>query len=180
MIRRGWWRRAAQRLVWRAPRAVAWRSPCGGRKRSARDDGQILLLALGYTLIAFTLVAVAVDATAVHLARTQLLDAADAAALDAADAVDPAGVYTGGLARDVPLTDAAVRDQATSYLSSYRAPSRLNGIGLTGGTGSPDGATAVVELTGTVRLPVAAPVVAAFAGGITVTVRSTARAELRP
>jgi hypothetical protein len=146
----------------------------------AHDDGQILLLALGYALIALALVAVAVDATAVHLARTQLLDAADAAALDAADAVDPASVYAGGLARDVPLSDAAVREQATTYLSSYQSPSRLDGIGLTGGTGSSDGTTAVVELTGTVRLPIAAPVVAAFAGGITVTVRSTARAELRP
>jgi hypothetical protein len=121
-----------------------------------------------------------VDATAVHLARTQLLDAADAAALDAADAVDPAGVYAGGVQRVVPLSDAGVRAQAATYLSSYRAPSRLSGIGLTGATGSPDGATAVVELTGTVRLPLAAPVVAAFAGGIAVTVRSTARAELSP
>jgi hypothetical protein len=149
--------------------------------RPAREDaGQILLLALGYTLLAFALVVVAVDATAVHLARTQLLDAADAAALDAADAVDPASVYAGGVHRVVPLSDAGVRAQAAAYLSSYRAPSRLSGIGLTGGTGSPDGATAVVELTGTVRLPLAAPVVAAFAGGIAVTVRSTAQAELSP
>ena len=166
----------------RPPGAPIPRSTRGpGRWRSTtQDDGQILLLALGYTLIAFALVAVAVDATAVHLARTQLLDAADAAALDAADAVDPASVYAGGLGRDVPLSDAAVRDQAATYLSTYQAPSRLSGIGLTGATGSPDGATAVVELTGTVRLPIAAPVVAAFAGGISVTVRSSARAELGP
>jgi hypothetical protein len=144
------------------------------------DDGQILLLALGYALLAFALVAVAVDATAVHLARTQLLDAADAAALDAADAVDPADVYAGGLGSDVPLTAEGVRGQARTYLASYDPPSRLRGIQLLDGTGSPDGATAVVELSGTVRLPIAAPVVASFAGGITVTVRSTARARLRP
>ena len=144
------------------------------------DDGQILLLALGYALLAFALVAVAVDATAVHLARTQLLDAADAAALDAADAVDPADVYAGGLGTDVPLTAEGVRGQARTYLASYDPPSRLSGIQLLEGTGSQDGATAVVELSGTVRLPIAAPVVASFAGGITVTVRSTARARLRP
>jgi Putative Flp pilus-assembly TadE/G-like len=144
------------------------------------DDGQILLLALGYAMLAFALVAVAVDATAVHLARTQLLDAADAAALDAADAVDPADVYAGGLGDDVPLTSEGVRAQARTYLASYDPPSRLGGIQLLNGTGSPDGATAVVELSGTARLPIAAPVVASFAGGITVTVRSTARARLRP
>ena len=146
----------------------------------SNDDGQILLLALGYALLAFALVAVAVDATAIHLARTQLLDAADAAALDAADAVDAADVYAGGLGGDVPLTGEGVRSQARTYLSSYDPPSRLGGIRLLDGTGSPDGATAVVELSGTVRLPIAAPVVASFAGGMTVRVRSTARAQLRP
>lgn len=50
----------------------------GGDTRS--DDGQVALLVLVYTLISLSFVAVAVDATAVHLARTQLLDAADAAA----------------------------------------------------------------------------------------------------
>jgi uncharacterized membrane protein len=154
------------------------------RRWSARgqadDDGQILLLALGYTLLAFTLVAVAVDATAVHLARTQLLDAADAAALDAADAVNAADVYSSGLSEDVPLTGRGVRAQALTYLASYEPPSRLGTVLLLPGTGSPDGATAVVELAGTVRLPIAAPVVSSFAGGITVSVRSTARARLRP
>ena len=150
------------------------------RVRCADDGGQILLLALGYTLVAFALVAVAVDATAVHLARTQLLDAADAAALDAADAVDAGSVYVGGLGSDVPLSGEAVRSQAETYLSRYEPPSRLQAVGLTGGTGSPDGISAVVELSGRVRLPIAAPVVASFVGGITVTVRSTARARLQP
>jgi Putative Flp pilus-assembly TadE/G-like len=156
------------------------RPSSSNRPRSGDEDGQILLLALGYTLIAFALVAVAVDATAVHLARTQLLDAADAAALDAADAVDAGTVYASGLGRDVPLSAEAVRDQAQTYLSTYEPPSRLEAVGLTGGTGSPDGVSAVVELSATVRLPIAAPVVASFAGGVTVTVRSTARARLAP
>jgi uncharacterized membrane protein len=149
-------------------------------RRVRDDDGQILLLALGYAMLAFALVAVAVDATAVHLARTQLLDAADAAALDAADAVDPADVYAGGLGDDVPLTSDGVRAQVRTYLASYDPPSRLAGVRVLDGTGSPDGATAVVELSATARLPIAAPVVASFAGGITLTVRSTGRARLRP
>lgn len=140
-----------------------------------------MLLILAYTLIAFSLVAVAVDATVVHLARTQLLDAADAAVLDAADALDPSGVYGAGLGQDaVPLTDDAVRSQARTYLSTYTPPSRLDQIVLQQGTGTDDGASATVVLSGRVRLPVAAALVTSLSDGITVTVRSTARADLQP
>ena len=150
----------------------------GLRRRD--DDGQIALLVLVYTLIALSLVAVAVDATAVHLARTQLLDAADAAALDAADALDEGAVYVSGLSTDLPLSNATVRAQATRYLSSYDAPARLDQVELGAGTGSTDGASASVELSGRVRLPIAASVVAAWHGGIQIRVRSSARTSLLP
>ena len=148
--------------------------------RAGRDDGQVALLILVYALIALSLVAVVVDATAVHLARTQLLDAADAAALDAADAVDEEAVYAGGLAAAVPLTSASVRDQAATYLSSYAAPSHLDDVVLGARTGSPDGASATVELRGRVRLPIGGAVMATWRGGILVTVASTARTTLVP
>ena len=150
------------------------------RLRRKDDEGQIALLVLVYTLIALSLVAVAVDATAVHLARTQLLDAADAAALDAADALDESVAYAGGVGRDLPLTDASVRDQASRYLSSYDPPSRLDQVRLGADTGSTDGTGATVELSGRVRLPIAASVVAAWSGGITITVRSNARTAVLP
>ncbi len=148
--------------------------------RGGPDDGQVTLLVLVYALIALSLVAVVVDATAVHLARTQLLDAADAAALDAADAVDDRAVYAGGLADAVPLTTASVRDQATTYLSSYAVPSHLDDVVLGDRTGSPDGASATVELRGRVRLPIGGAVMATWRGGVLVTVTSTARTTLAP
>ena len=150
------------------------------RLRRRDDEGQIALLVLVYTLIALSLVAVVGNATAVHLARTQLLDAADAAALDAADAIDEADVYTSGIRGDLPLTNAMVRDQASRYLSSYDPPSRLDRVQLGAGTGTTGGASATVELNGRVRLPIAASVVSAWAGGITITVRSSARTALLP
>ena len=76
------------------------------RQRSEGDDGQVLLLTLVYTLIAFSLIIVVVDATAVHLARTQLLDAADGTALDAADGIDASGTYG---AADAPPSSTGAR-----------------------------------------------------------------------
>ena len=149
-------------------------------RTSEGEDGQIMILLLGYVVIALTLVFVAVDITAVHLARTRLFDACDAAALDAADAVDRTSVYQHGVTTAVPLTDDTVRDAATTYLASYVVPPRIQDLRLAAGTGTPDGRTAVVELTATVRLPWLGPVVQAWSGGITISVRSQARADIDP
>jgi hypothetical protein len=137
-----------------------------------------MLLVLGYTLIAFLLVVVAVDVTAVYLARTQLRDTADAAALDAADAAYPPSVYSEGVNESVPLSDATVRTAARAYLSAYRPPHRVDLVRLDQPTGSPDGRTAVVALTGRVHLPMLGPVVAAWSGGVTVRVEARARADV--
>ena len=88
--------------------------------------------------------------------------------------------YAGGVGRDLPLTNASVRDQASRYLSSYDPPSRLDQVELGASTGSTDGTGATVELSGRVRLPIAASVVAAWSGGITITVRSNARTAVLP
>jgi hypothetical protein len=152
------------------------------------DDGQVMLLTLVYTLIAFSLIIVVVDATAVHLARTQLLDAADGAALDAADSIDAPGTYGAAdapasspeepAAHHLVLTDASVRDEVAQYLSTYEPPSRLDQVAVVAGTGTSDGESATVVLTGRVRLPIGGVVVAGWSDGIDVTVTSTARAPV--
>jgi uncharacterized membrane protein len=144
------------------------------------DDGQILILLLGYVVVALSLVVVAVDITAVHLARTQLLDICDAAALDAADTDDPATIYQHGVGTTVPLTDESVQAAVRSYLHDTVPPARTERVVLDADTGTPDGATAVVELSGRVRLPLLGPIVRTWSGGVTVTVRSRARADVDP
>jgi hypothetical protein len=150
-----------------------------GRGRS-EDDGQIMILILGYVMIAVLLVIVAVDTTALYLARTQLRDAADATALDAADAADAGAVYRAGVHDDVPLTDETVRASARTYLETYLPPNHVDRMQLGAATGSPDGRTAVVQLSARVRLPLLGPVVSAWSGGITLTVESRARADVDP
>ena len=154
------------------------RGPAAEPARDAGDEGQIMILVLGYALIAFLLVVTAVDVTAVYLARTQLRDAADAAALDAADAAYPPSVYSEGVGGTVPLTDATVRAAVGSYLSAYRPPGHVEQVRLGSATGTPDGQTAVVALSGRVRLPLLGPVVAAWSGGVTMSVQARARADV--
>jgi hypothetical protein len=146
----------------------------------ARDDrGQISVLLLGYALIALAVVLTATSATAVHLARHRLLTVADGAALDAADALDRRRFYAevGGAGpapdRVVSLSRESVRASATAYLQVAGEP---DDVRVAEPTGSPDGSTAEVTLTTTVRLPF----VSALIGrrrGIAVTVTSRARAR---
>lgn len=124
-----------------------------GCARGSDDAGQILLLSLVYGLIALLLILVVVSASGVHLERKRLLGLADAAALDAADAIDELryfAVVDGGNSVDVvPLSGETVRDSVTAYLARQEAGSRFDGLAVGAGTGSPDGETAVVVLTAT-------------------------------
>ena len=119
-----------------------------------------------------------VDVTAVQLARGRLFDAADGAALDAADALDDGSAYRAGLDKTVPITDGSVRQSAAAYLAVQPRPNGISSWVLAGGTGSPDGQTAVIRLSGTVDIPIAASVLSAFGGSLQITVESRARSGL--
>lgn len=107
---------------------------------------------LALCLIGSVLILGTITVTSAQLARMRLLDAADAAALDAADTVSDV-VYVSGVRRGRPLTDAAVVQSASAYLSARRCRADAN-LDHRPGTGSPDGTSAVVVLTGTAELPI--------------------------
>lgn len=144
----------------------------------AADSGQISVLLLGMVTIALTLVIGVVGATSVQLSRIHLLDAADAAALDASDAIDEESLYRTGLGPGVPLTDEGVARAAAEHLAARQLPQRVAGWWVASGTGSPDGRTAVVRLQGQARIPVVSRVLSRFGGAVTITVQSRARSEL--
>lgn len=151
-----------------------------GRGRPARpgdDDGQVLLLLLVYALIGVVLITVVASASAVHLQRKRLLALADAAALDAADALDDRAFYApGGVAPGdgVPITDASVRASVQTYLVA-RGPTGLGQVAVADPTGTPDGATAEVTLAGVAQVPLVSVVLEGWGGGIPL--RATARAR---
>lgn len=148
------------------------------RRRAAAEDGNVTLLTLGFLIVVGMLIVVGIDLTAVQVARTQLWDAADGAALSAANSANEAAIYQGGLGGRVPLTSSGVAERAGRYLSADRKPTSVTSWRLGPGTGSPDGQTAEVVLTGHVELPILGVVAQAWSGGVEVTVRSSARATV--
>ncbi len=154
------------------------------------DDGQLLLLVLGCTLIVALLLTVVVDASRVFLAQRALSGAADAAALAGADAVDEAAFYDhsddvadGGGAGEVrelvPLDDAAARQAVDGYVTAAGLPARFEDLVVSTALGS-GGTSVTVTCSARVRLPFVNVVSAGHAGGYPVSVSASARSPLRP
>lgn len=150
--------------------------------RCAQDgeSGQISILLIGLVTVTLTIVMGVVGVTSVQLSRIQVLDAADAAALDASDALATERAYREGVGAGVPLSDHTVLQAAADHLSRRELPTRLTGWHIAAGTGSPDGRTAVVVVQGTARVPVVTPVLERLGGEVTITMTSSARSDLTP
>ncbi|MGB7818854.1 MAG: pilus assembly protein TadG-related protein, partial [Ornithinibacter sp.] len=143
-----------------------------------RDErGSISLFILGLTLVATLLIVGTVALTSAHLSRMRLLDVADGAALSAANALDDTA-YTQGVGESVPLSNASVRERATDYVAHRPRPAGILAWRLEPETGSPDGRTAVVALTGEAELPMVGGVLRELGVSVAISVRSRARADL--
>lgn len=145
------------------------------RARCRDDRGQLSILILGLTVVAMTLIIGGLAVTSVQISRMRLLDAADSAALGATD--DGAErIYDDGIATDLPLGDEMVQRSASAHLASRSRPHGLDSWEVAPGTGSPDGRTAVVVLSGEADLPLIGGLLHQLGGSVTVTVESQARA----
>lgn len=150
------------------------------RVRAARgEEGQIAVLIVGLFVLVLVLIFGGIDVTSAQLGRMRLLDVADATALDAADALDEGATYSRGVSDTPVLTNESVRAAAAAHLERTPRPPGLESWHLGTGTGTPDGRTAVVLLTGRATLPMSGWVLDALGGGVTITVESRARAPLR-
>ncbi|UZN04616.1 pilus assembly protein TadG-related protein [Cellulomonas sp. S1-8] len=165
------------------------RGPAGGVRRRWRDvrsgvrggadDGQVMILSLGFGVLAILLVLVITAATAVHLDRKRLLAIADLAALAAADQVSTR--YFGSAddrgPAGIPLTDETVRAAVEQYVRDHPEPSaRWDGVQVLEAT-APDGRSAFVRLGAVTRLPVLTSVLQPWSDGIELVVEGTARAS---
>ncbi|MBO3704135.1 MAG: hypothetical protein J5W83_16635 [Candidatus Accumulibacter sp.] len=87
-------------------------------------------------------------------------------------------VYTAGIGEAVPLDDGTVWAAAAENLAARPMPDRMQAWSLAPGTGSPDGMTAVVRVTGTAELPILSSAAEFIGRSITITVESRARADV--
>jgi len=142
------------------------------------EEGRILILVAGLFALLGLLIIGGVDVTSVQLARMHVLDAADAAAVHAADAVDKGSIYRGGVGRTVALSNASVQQAAAESLRSQSQPAHVAAWGLAPSTGTPDGRTAVVRVTADVQPPLLGGLLSFIGADVSVTVESHARADI--
>jgi Flp pilus assembly protein TadG len=83
------------------------------------EDGQVLVLIIGFLLLIFLLFTLAVDASQALIARRSLNDALDGAALAAVSELDEGAYYATG---EISLAQNAARQTALSYLERLGIP----------------------------------------------------------
>lgn len=141
-----------------------------------REDGQVMVLIIGYVVISLLVVTIAMAASAVYIEHKRLLSVADSAAIAAADTFSLGQVETTAAAPVTILNDAAVNDAVRSYLSRTAAVESFSGLAIAPSTGTSDSRTAHVVLTAVVHPPIINFIVPE---GIPISVDSDARSELR-
>ncbi|MDQ0820239.1 hypothetical protein QFZ79_002533 [Arthrobacter sp. V4I6] len=135
----------------------------------------MIVLIIGYVLLALLLATVVMAASSVYLEHKKLLSLADGASVAAADSFTLGQLGSSAGTPTAVLDGRRVRSAAVDYLERNGAFTRFNGLAVEPGTGSPDGATAVVTLGVAVHPPVVNFLVP---DGIRVEASSTARSRL--
>lgn len=137
------------------------------RLRDGDEEGSILILTLGYAVLAIAVILVCVDATSLYLAQKRLDAVADAAALAGADGF--VLVVDSGEPR-AELTDDGVREQADALVADVGAGATVIDAG------TPDGVSARVTVADTWRPPIIALFVP---DGVALEATATSRTALR-
>ena len=150
-------------------------------RRRSGDDGQVMILTIGFVVVALLLLTVVVSAAGVHLERKRLLALADLLALEGADAVGDDRYFVPGAGREapgtggVPLTDGSVRASVDGYLrENADAATAWDEFAVLDAT-TPDGQSARVRLGAVVRPVLLSWVLAPWSDGIALEAESVAR-----
>jgi hypothetical protein len=151
------------------------------RPRARDDSGQVMILTIGFVVVALLLITVVVSAAGVHLERKRLLALADVLALEAADAVGDDEYFAPGAGQGdpategVPLTEASVRAAVDRYLrDNPEAATAWDEFAVLSAS-TPDGRSAHVQVGAVVRPVLVSWVLAPWSDGIALEAESVAR-----
>ena len=108
------------------------RTPAHGRAPRGRgDQGSVLVLLLGFAVLALVLVGVVADLSKVFLAKRALASTADGAAIAAAQALDLEALYTGTAAPgDLPIDARAADAAARGHLARDGSGAAYDGFAV--------------------------------------------------
>lgn len=143
---------------------------------SGHEDGQVMILIIGYVLLSLLVVTVVMAISSVYIEHKRLLSVADSAAVAAADTFSLGEIEMSGNTPVTVLTDGAVTDAVTSYLNRTAASGQFHSLNIVPATGTSDSRTAHVVLSAVVHPPVVNIFVP---DGIPITVVSDARSQLQ-
>ena len=143
------------------------RAPRLGTADRPDDEGSVLLLTLGYAVLALVAVLICTAATSLYLTQKRLDAVADAAALAAADGFE---LTTADGEPVASLSDADVREQAELMVA------QIGGGATLASAETPDGVSARVTVAGTWHPPV---VTFFVPDGLALEATATSRTALR-
>ena len=101
------------------------------------DDGQLMVLIIGFVLLALLLATVVIAASSVYIEHKKLLSLADGASVAAADSFTLGQLETVGGSPTAVLTGARVRSTAADFLDRSSAFTRFSGLERRAGNGQP-------------------------------------------
>jgi len=140
------------------------------RVTGSGDDGQLLLLVLGYTLIAAVLVTIVVNLSSAFLTRRSLVAAANQP--------DLRRIYSGDASPVLPLSEEGARDAVGQYVRDAGLAQRFAGFRVL--DVSTDGRTVAVTFAARAPMPVVNLVARRWAAGYPLDATARATSPLLP
>ena len=97
-------------------------------RQEPNQDGQLMVMILGYVLLALLVATVVIGISSVYLEHKRLLSLADGASLAAADSYTLGEVSTQGGRPSAVLDPARVRNVAADFVARSPASQRFSGL----------------------------------------------------
>ena len=123
------------------------------RLRRRREHGTIMPLVIGFGVIIILLLVVVTDASQLWVYQRGLHSIADGASLEAANSLDPAAIYDGGVTDTIELNQGLAQAAVNQYVQESAGSASSGGVTCTAALVN-GGAQVTVTCNGHAQLPI--------------------------